>query len=650
MRLLDTLTGQFVEKDPRTTTYAILSHTWDQIEQTYQDVRIIQESYGGDGRLRSLTGRVHRMMRSSSHSRRNLQPQSPGSDEDDDTTPLEPATAPGPVKACQSSVDRHRLRRALAEPSAASIWYDSRLSRKVRDACAFARRHGHRYLWIDSCCIDKTSSSELSESINSMFQWYAGAAVCYTFLADVPSEESPDADGSRFRRSRWFTRGWTLQELVAPSELLFLSSDWEIIGSKRQLAGLIEAISNVDREALLREKPLNKFSVAQRLSWAARRETTRVEDRAYSLLGIFGINMSTLYGEGEGALRRLQEEIMRRIPDQSLFAWRSVYMPSQTPQEPQRFECNVYREEYDMSLLASSLDLFNQKEKIQTVSPNQVARLIGLSPEKLSAAEYTSSSYGIRMEIPVVPLCLFLPSESITFDGDKDSLYLAILGCEIAEQPGHLLGSFCSIMSSEFNVQFLYGGTVNVFHGTALTDLQVRLFPLSPATLERCRPHIQVKTVHVSHPGRTTGALETARDWRHTDLRLVFPTERQATLRAQGYTIDLQVPDWDRPRIHWLTLSNNEHVVTVEYEHILRQHGTSLTIRARVTMVSRARSDLDVQADPAVVQWADFKPWNVSLNERSTTLTAAGEQVLVVSLGLDFAGPSCYRLRVDVLH
>ncbi len=545
-------------------------------------------------------------------------------------------------------MDHHRLRHARVEPSVASIWYDSRLSRKVRDACAFARRHGYSYLWIDSCCIDKTSSSELSESINSMFQWYAGAAVCYTFLADVPPGEDPDADGSRFRLSRWFTRGWTLQELVAPSELLFLSSDWELVGSKRQLATLVEAISGVDREALLREKPLNKFSVAQRLSWAAQRETTRIEDRAYSLLGIFGISMPTLYGEGEGALRRLQEEIMRRIPDQSLFAWRNVYVPPELPweQSARRFECSVYREEYDMSFLAPSLEVFNQKQKIVTVPHNEVARLIGLSP----SAEFASSPHGIRMEIAVIPLSLFLPSLFTTFDGDKDDLYLAILGCETAEQPGHLLGGFCSILSSKSNVQFLYGGTINVYHGPALTDLQVRLFPLSPATLERCRPHIRLKTVHVSHPGRTTGALETARDWRHTNLHLVLPTERQAALCAQRYTIDLQVPDRDRPHIHLLRLSSDEHVVAIEYEHTLRRHGTDLTIQARVTMSSRAGHASDVQADPAVVHWADFKPWSMTLNERSVRLPAGSVRSLVVTLGLDFAGPSCYRLRVDVLR
>ncbi|EJF55441.1 HET-domain-containing protein [Dichomitus squalens LYAD-421 SS1] len=175
------------------------------------------------------------------------------------------------------------------------IWRDANLSRKIRDACRVAREAGYRYLWIDSCCIDKTSSSELSESINSMWQWYGRAKVCFAHLADVPSGDDPRAAESTFRKSRWFTRGWTLQELIAPSTVVFLSQDWNAIGTKLTLISPLEEITSIPAEALLHTKSLDDFSVAQRLSWAARRETTRKEDRAYSLLGIFSINMPTLY-------------------------------------------------------------------------------------------------------------------------------------------------------------------------------------------------------------------------------------------------------------------------------------------------------------------------------------------------------------------
>ncbi|EJF59911.1 HET-domain-containing protein, partial [Dichomitus squalens LYAD-421 SS1] len=195
---------------------------------------------------------------------------------------------------------------------------------KIRRACEAARNEGVRYMWIDSACIDKTSSSELSESINSMYIWYRDAVVCYAFLADVPVDEDPQSPRSRFRQSRWFRRGWTLQELIAPRNVVFFSMEWIVFGTKSSLATVVEEITGIERSVLTHRKTLDDVGVARRMSWAARRETTRVEDRAYSLFGIFGINLPTLYGEGEQAFRRLQEEILRRIPDQSLFAWGDI--------------------------------------------------------------------------------------------------------------------------------------------------------------------------------------------------------------------------------------------------------------------------------------------------------------------------------------
>ncbi|KAI1792647.1 hypothetical protein LXA43DRAFT_887131, partial [Ganoderma leucocontextum] len=195
---------------------------------------------------------------------------------------------------------------------------------KVRRACEAARADGYDLLWIDSCCIDKTSSAELSEAINSMWLWYNGsAAVCHAFLADVPGDDDVDAKDSRFRASRWFRRGWTLQELLAPRDIKFLSGSWTYLGSKAGLALAIQERTGIEFEVLLHLRSLDEVSVAKRMSWAANRETTRVEDWAYSLLGIFDINMPTLYGEGEGAFQRLQEQIIQRIPDQSIFAWTS---------------------------------------------------------------------------------------------------------------------------------------------------------------------------------------------------------------------------------------------------------------------------------------------------------------------------------------
>ncbi|KAI0643998.1 heterokaryon incompatibility protein-domain-containing protein, partial [Trametes meyenii] len=195
------------------------------------------------------------------------------------------------------------------------------ISDKILKCCAFARANGYRYLWVDTCCIDKTSSAELTEAINSMAEWYTRAAVCYAYLHDVEYGENPKAHNSSFRRSKWFTRGWTFQELLFPDTVIFLSSNWRMIGTKALLSQPIFEITGILTDVLLHERPLSSVSVAARMSWASRRQTTRVEDEAYCLLGIFGVYIPTIYGEGRHAFVRLQEEILRRIPDQTLFAW-----------------------------------------------------------------------------------------------------------------------------------------------------------------------------------------------------------------------------------------------------------------------------------------------------------------------------------------
>ncbi|KAI0692865.1 hypothetical protein C8T65DRAFT_617430 [Cerioporus squamosus] len=195
---------------------------------------------------------------------------------------------------------------------------------KVKQSCILAQEHGYRWIWNDTCCIDKTSSAELSEAINSMFRYYSLADVCYAFLRDVPSKgplvEEEDVERS-FSISVWHERGWTLQELIAPPYVLFLNRDWDIIASKTDHAHTLEEITKVPAQVLRHEYGLEDVSVAARMSWAANRKTTRPEDEAYCLLGIFSINMPTLYGEGRRAFQRLQEEVMKNYPDTTLFAW-----------------------------------------------------------------------------------------------------------------------------------------------------------------------------------------------------------------------------------------------------------------------------------------------------------------------------------------
>ncbi|KAK3316353.1 hypothetical protein B0H66DRAFT_583058 [Apodospora peruviana] len=183
------------------------------------------------------------------------------------------------------------------------------------------------HIWVDTCCIDKSSSAELSESINSMFEWYRKSAICYAYLADVSANDS-----------KWFTRGWTLQELLAPCDVWFYSKEWKLLGTRMELAEEIARITSINGK-LIRgglanyrvkmENPLQSFSVARRISWASGRETTRVEDLAYCLMGIFNINMPLLYGEGRRAFQRLLEEIIKTCNDQSILAWTQHF--SQSP-------------------------------------------------------------------------------------------------------------------------------------------------------------------------------------------------------------------------------------------------------------------------------------------------------------------------------
>jgi hypothetical protein len=187
---------------------------------------------------------------------------------------------------------------------------------KIDLTCEQARKDGLDYAWIDTCCINKASSAELSEAINSMFNWYRGSTRCYAFLDDCDDMASMAA-------CKWFTRGWTLQELIESNLIDFYGAQWNNLGSKIDLVPQLHQITGIDEE-ILRGGPLSLVSVAKRMSWAAARKTTREEDIAYSLMGLFDVNMPMLYGEGRKAFIRLQEEIFKQSEDQSLFAWRAT--------------------------------------------------------------------------------------------------------------------------------------------------------------------------------------------------------------------------------------------------------------------------------------------------------------------------------------
>lgn len=199
---------------------------------------------------------------------------------------------------------------------------------KIIEACDLAADYyDYDWIWIDTCCINKDSSTEVSEAINTMYRWYRNAELCLAYLRDVSSKPEGSTGPAyeafllEIRNSEWFTRGWTLQELLAPPEVVFVSNQWQPVGTRNGYATVISEITNIDYHAIVHQTSPERWSIASRMSWASRRRTSRVEDEAYCLLGLFGINMPLLYGEGRRAFRRLQEEIVRTEDDESVFAW-----------------------------------------------------------------------------------------------------------------------------------------------------------------------------------------------------------------------------------------------------------------------------------------------------------------------------------------
>ena len=189
---------------------------------------------------------------------------------------------------------------------------------KIRFCGDQAGQDDLEYFWVDTCCINKADFTELSEAINSMFRLYRGAVKCYAYLSDVSSSKRKKGDQnsqktweSAFRGSRWFTRGWTLQELLAPVSVEFFSKDGKRLGDRKSLEKQINETTRVPISAL-QGRPLSEFSIDERMSWMAKRETKREEDKAYSLLGILDIYMPLIYGEGEeNAFLRLHRKISK---------------------------------------------------------------------------------------------------------------------------------------------------------------------------------------------------------------------------------------------------------------------------------------------------------------------------------------------------
>ncbi|KAI0349938.1 HET-domain-containing protein [Trametes cingulata] len=429
MYLLNTATLKLhrFDKESEVPPYAILSHVWGDNEQTFQDTQLANNSRGG----RRVFGRVT------------------------DSVPFR------------------------------------RPSRKIKGACAKALLDGFKWLWADTNCIDASNSAELSEAINSMFKWYSDAAMCYAYLEDVAPREDPYLPTSSFRKSKWFRRVWTLQELIAPHSVVFLSSDWRPIGAKRKLADLIESITGIDRLVLTHKRPLVDVSIACRMSWAARRDARREEDRAYSLMGIFGVCMPTIYGErGRSAFLRLQEEIVKRSPDQSIFAWGKVLHDYSCGTLVATAKDHDYETQGDTeTLFASSPCDFLDCADISPIPLPEFAVRIGLRRESVPA--YTPTSAGVRTTLPVVPI-------GQKSDNPDASELLGLLAC--IDGNGRLVALILrahSYMASKLLVggYVSQGGRRNAYHRTTRLSVNEEHLIMSA--------RLQEVIIHSSRPPST---------------------------------------------------------------------------------------------------------------------------------------------------
>nr|VWO98398.1 Extracellular metalloproteinase (EC (Fungalysin) [Ganoderma boninense] len=498
MRLLDTHTGRFVDfTNWRRLHYAILSHTWNGAEQTYQEVRAIQQNYGPDG---------HRL-------RPEPLPDSQSSSPGQGSTPVD------------------------------TIWSDPSLSEKVRRACETARSHGYRYLWIDSCCIDKTSSSELSEAINSMYLWYRDASVCYAYLFDVEMDADPELWKLAFRMSRWFTRGWTLQELLAPRHIVFLTNEWLVIGTKLTL----EVSGRGQRRS---ENVLGSNTPGNPCG-----------GRGNCLLGIFDINMPTLYGE----------EILKRIPDQSIFVWDTMHPYTLRFFEQPILSANSAPPRFELLgtytvAFAGSAHGFFRTGAVSPLPHDFCTQFLGLSETDHPLPDYTEAPYGMRTHFPMFPISKCIAYERFrsidASDVDAKQWFLVVLGCRLdSHHEEHMLARLCYLDTSRAGAEVLKGmGVCRKPTAEERTDL----FVLHADDIARLREHLEVRTVYLPHPNRALSPGVPHVPAECPDI--VLSPWTCAVLEAEGYHVEHFGPTTEKPDNHQFALTRDGSTLCLELQ------------------------------------------------------------------------------------
>ncbi|TBU58543.1 hypothetical protein BD310DRAFT_473834 [Dichomitus squalens] len=683
MRVLETSTGRFVDVNPIEVEYAILSHTWSEAgEQSYQDViqlhkslerrraSIIRMAYAEVTWrfLVALTFLLHLLCIAISS--RHL------------TSPMlcyvrEPGRT-RVARALRRYIEWLKIVASLCRPLD-TILDNPMLSEKIRKACGVARAHGHSLIWIDSCCIDKTSSSELSEAINSMYSWYRYASVCYAHLADVP-DGTVVTQGSAnevFRQIRWFRRGWTLQELIAPRIVIFVSAQWTFLGSRFALADLLQDITGIDSHVLTRQLEPKDFPVAVRMGWAACRKTTRVEDEAYALLGVFGLHMQPMYGEGERAFIRLQEEILKRIPDATLFAWgrtmhstMALYMDGEDKfaencqgYGPPLLSAAFDRETSFFARSPSSYQKRGSRSRYSPISQETLLARLGLSDgSAYPFTDYAETPYGTRLHMPLIaidpePMSRFLSSYG-------DDSFLAILAVESDDHPGYLIARpcFARIPGPSRTIRILRPGHITVYRrtptswsgGARETTSSFDIIPINPNDIERYRSDMCCEPIHIPNARPLPSFLGSAHGYNAEEANVALSPCSATILRTQGYSImerDLDLHDSEdgATRRALIELSREDEVISIEYEY-----------RMRTQSGPHMRADVQAARFPWAISLSGrnprlplFKPGKQIRGLRSPTSFVvngpAGEHALVhLTLESSFRCPAQWLLDVEV--